>query len=282
MGMFITILLLFLAVSLFVAVHKGWIKSASIQMAANVAGIISLLAALAVFIIPSKDHSVLQDKTSSEIRDSNSIKENVSPRNQDDLKRDSKNITFLDNSSSDSITTDLYSRLKNSIISEHSFHYFGYKSKTIYEEKDGNMVYYEDQNDTITINTNFRDYIIRKDGNVGKSFSQLNETQVQRYKYEIISILKNCLENESCQIDSLDNDSFSITFNEYYFEVVKKDSISSFLNYLDFHENGKQRLFLSGLYLSVLRENEPTYLPLEGTSGLYSLTQKKFRSKLTQ
>jgi hypothetical protein len=67
--------------------------------------------------------------------------------------------------------------------------------------------------------------------------------------------------------------------NEYEFEVVSKDSTSSFLTYLDFHEKGKQRLFLSGFCPSPLYKNEPTFFSLEGTSGLYSLTQQKFRSR---
>jgi len=279
MGIFISILLLLIAVSLFVAAKKKWIKSSSIQLAASIAGIVSLLAALAVFILPSDHQSITLYSPSSVINDTSSTDGDPYHKTQSNSSINKRNntIIFLDNSSSDSIAFNLYNRLKNSIIYEYTFHYYGYKSKTIYEEKDKNLIHYEDQNDTITINTNFRDYKFQKGGNLGKPFSQLNESQVQSYKHEIIRTLKSCIENKLSQIDSVDKHSFLITLNEYKFEVVRKDSTSSFLTYLDFHEKGKQRLFLSGFYPSTLSKSKPTYFPLEGTSGLYSLTQQKFR-----
>jgi hypothetical protein len=141
------------------------------------------------------------------------------------------------------------------------------------------LIIYEDKNDTVTINTNFQDYKFRKSGNLGKAFSQINESQIQSFKYNIIKNLKKYIENESSQIDSVDKHSFLVSWHEHEFQVVRKDSTSSYLTYLDYHENGKQRLFLSGFYPSTAAKNDPTYFPLEGTAGLFTLARQKFRNR---
>ena len=281
LGIVIPITLLLIGAFLFVAVKKGMIKSSSIQLAANIAGIISLLAALVFFVISVSQQDLKSNKQSITNKNIPLPKQNISEKNQKNSvsNEGKKAVIILDNYSSDSIALDLLRRLKNSQIKEHTFHYFGYKSKTIYEENNNNLIIFEDKNDTLTININFRDYEIKKDGKFGKPLSHLNESQIQSYKYQIINNLRDYIVNDMSQVDSVDKHSFSVTWNSYEFELTMEDSASSYLTGLDFHENGTQRLFLSGLYISDSDKTNPTYFPLEGTAGLFVLAQKKYRKR---
>lgn len=53
MGTLITIVLVMLAISLFLAAKQGWIHNETLQTGANVAAIIAVIAAIAVFIVPT-------------------------------------------------------------------------------------------------------------------------------------------------------------------------------------------------------------------------------------
>jgi regulation of enolase protein 1 (concanavalin A-like superfamily) len=52
MGIFTAIILLGVAIVLFVAARRRWIDNATLQTLANIAGVVALLAAIAVFVIP--------------------------------------------------------------------------------------------------------------------------------------------------------------------------------------------------------------------------------------
>ena len=53
MGIFVAILLALVAVGLFVATHKGYIVNSTLESLANIASIVALLAAIAVFVVPA-------------------------------------------------------------------------------------------------------------------------------------------------------------------------------------------------------------------------------------
>jgi hypothetical protein len=48
-----TLALVILAVVLFIAVRKKWISNDTLQLFANVAGVVALVAAIAVFVVPA-------------------------------------------------------------------------------------------------------------------------------------------------------------------------------------------------------------------------------------
>lgn len=57
MGVLLGIVLIGIAVALFLVVKKRWIDNSTLQILTNIAGIVALLAAIAVFIFPEKRHN---------------------------------------------------------------------------------------------------------------------------------------------------------------------------------------------------------------------------------
>jgi len=90
MGVGLGIVLIGIAAVLFLVVKKGWIDNSTLQILTNIAGIVALLAAVAVFIFPYQKQN---DIVSQSKRDSIKLSPKDYPNNQN-LAKDSRQKSF--------------------------------------------------------------------------------------------------------------------------------------------------------------------------------------------